>query len=141
MRVQALDRVLPGTVARFAQRLDADTRTMRVEVDVLNPRLELVPGMYAQASIALDRASDALTLPVQAVDRLGGRPRVVVVNHGNRIEVRDVELGLESADRVVVRTGLQAGELVVLGNRAQLKAGMIVTPREMPVASETDGER
>jgi len=141
VRVQALDTVFPGTVARFAQRLDADTRTMRVEVDVPNPRLVLVPGMYAQASIALDRATDALTLPVQAVDRLNGKPRVVMVNHENRIEVRDVELGLESADRVVVRAGLQAGELVVLGNRAQLKAGMSVTPREMPVASGSDGER
>ena len=114
---------------------------MRVEVDVPNPRLELVPGMYAQASIALDRATDALTLPVQAVDRLSGKPRVVIVNDKHRIEVRDVELGLESADRVVVRAGLQAGELVVLGNRAQLKAGMHVSPREMPVASGSDGER
>jgi len=141
VRVQALDTVFPGTVSRFAQRLDADTRTMRVEVDVPNPKLALVPGMYAQASIALDRATDALTLPVQEVDRLGGKPRVVIVNHDNRIEVRDVELGLESADRVVVRAGLQAGELVVLGNRAQLKAGMSVAPREMPVASGSDGER
>ena len=141
VRVQAPDTVFPGTVARFAQRLDADTRTMRVEVDVPNPRLELVPGMYAQASIALDRATGALTLPAQAVDRLSGKPRVVIVNHEHRIEVRDVELGLESADRVVVRAGLQAGELVVLGNRAQLKAGMRVSPREMPVASGSDGER
>jgi RND family efflux transporter MFP subunit len=141
VRVQALDTIFPGTVARFAQRLDADTRTMRVEVDVPNPKLALVPGMYAQASMALDRATGALTLPVQAVDRLGGKPRVVIVNHDSRIEVRDVELGLESADRVVVRAGLEAGELVVLGNRAQLKAGMSVAPREMPVASGSDGER
>ena len=115
---------------------------MRVEVDVPNPRLELVPGMFAHASIAARRrAIAALTLPVQAVDRLSGKPRVVMVNHEHRIEVRDVELGLESADRVVVRAGLQAGELVVLGNRAQLKAGMSVLPREMPVASGLDGER
>jgi RND family efflux transporter MFP subunit len=141
VRVQTLDTVFPGTVARFAPRLDADTRTMRVEVDVPNPKLELVPGMYAQASIALDRATGALTLPVQAVDRLSGKARVLVANHENRIEVRDVELGLESADRVVVRAGVQAGELVVLGNRAQLKPGMSVSPREMPVVAGSDGER
>jgi RND family efflux transporter MFP subunit len=141
VRVEALDTVFPGSVARFAQRLDADTRTMRVEVDVPNPSLALVPGMYAQASIALDRATGALTLPVQAVDRLSGKPRVVIVNHDNRIEMRDVELGLESADRVVVRAGVQAGELVVLGNRAQLKPGMSVSAREMPVASGSEGER
>ena len=40
-----------------------------------------------------------------------------------------------------IRSGLQAGDLVVLGNRAQLKAGMSVSPREMPVASGSDGER
>jgi RND family efflux transporter MFP subunit len=140
VRVQSLGRTFRGTVARFAERLDSDTRTMRVEVDVANPKLELVPGMYALASIAIDRATDALTLPVQAVDRAGEQAHVLVVPRDGRIEMRTVRLGLESADRVVVTDGVQAGELVVVGNRAQLKPGALVTPKLVTLPA-AEGEK
>ncbi|HEY6214010.1 MAG TPA: efflux RND transporter periplasmic adaptor subunit, partial [Vicinamibacterales bacterium] len=130
VHVESLGRTFAGTVARFSDRLDGDTRTMRVEVDVPNPTLELVPGMYAQASIALDQATDALTIPVQAIDRTEKGASVVVVSRQGAVERRDVELGLETADRVAVTRGVDAGDLVVTGNRAQLKAGEIVRPKE-----------
>jgi len=131
VRVTSMNRTVSGTIARFADRVDADTRTMRVEVDVPNRALDLVPGMYAQASIAVDEAKDALTIPVQAVDRVHDKARVMVVTKDHRIAARDVELGLESADRVAVTRGLAAGDLVVVGNRAQLKEGTVVSPKEM----------
>ena len=131
VHVQSVGRTFPGTVARFADRLDADTRTMRVEVDVANPKLELVPGMYAEAAIALDQAKDALTVPVQAIDRDDEKARVMVVTKERKIESREIEVGLASADRVVVTRGLEAGDLVVIGNRGQLKAGETVSPKEM----------
>jgi RND family efflux transporter MFP subunit len=136
VRVPAIGRTFPGSVARAADRLDADTRTMRVEVDVANPSLELVPGMYAQASIALREAKNAVTIPVQSVDRVEGRTRVLVVTASHVIEPRDVTLGLESADRVAVTSGLAEGDLVVVANRAQLKPGMTVTPRPVAAAAE-----
>jgi RND family efflux transporter MFP subunit len=131
VRVQSIGKTFPGTIARFADRLDTDTRTMRVEVDVPNPKLQLVPGMFAQAAIALDRVTDALTVPVQAIDRVDDKARVLVVTRDHKIEPREIELGLESADRVAVTGGLAAGDLVVTGNRGQLKAGEIVSPKEM----------
>jgi RND family efflux transporter MFP subunit len=140
VRVEALGRTFPGVVARVAERLDADTRTMRVEVDVPNPELELVPGMYAQVAIALDRATNVLIVPVQAIDRIGESSRVLVANGDHRIEARDVQLGLETANRVAVGDGVREGELVVLGNRARLKPGMIVSPKLMPVPG-SEGER
>jgi RND family efflux transporter MFP subunit len=134
INVQSLGRTFRGTVARFADRLDADTRTMRVEVDVPNPQLELVPGMYAEASIALDRVKDTLVAPVQAIDRSESTPKVMVVTgtSGNeKVEVRQVTLGLESADRVSITAGLKENDLVIIGNRTQLKPGMHVTPKLM----------
>lgn len=131
VRVTSMNRTVSGTIARFADRVDSDTRTMRVEVDVPNPRLELVPGMYAEAAIALDEAKDALTIPIQAVDRVDDKARVLVVTADHKIAARDVELGLESDDRVAVTRGLEAGDLVVVGNRAQLKEGTVVSPKEM----------
>ena len=137
VHVSALARTFPGTIARFSDRLDPDTRTMHVEVDVPNPDLRLVPGMYAEASIALDQANGVLTVPVQAVDRgEGPNAKVLVVGADRRIQPRDVKLGLETADRVEVTSGLSDGNLVVVGNRAQLKAGTTVVPKAMAPAGE-----
>jgi RND family efflux transporter MFP subunit len=127
--VQSLRRTVIGTVARFAERLDMETRTMRVEVDVVNSKLELVPGMYADATLVLDQARGVLVAPVQAVDRTEAGSRVLVVARDGKVEVRDVSLGLESADRVEVTRGVSAGDLVVVGSRAQLKPGTIVAPK------------
>ena len=113
--MQSLDKTLTGTVARFADRLDTDTRTMHVEVDVPNPTLELVPGMYADASIALDQANGVLVAPVQArrSHRRGAAGRSSSTD-ADRIEARDGRRSASRrADRVEVRAGLQADDLVV----------------------------
>jgi RND family efflux transporter MFP subunit len=137
--VQSLRKTVSGTVARFADRLDTDTRTMRVEVDVENRNLELVPGMYADASLALDQASHVVVAPLQAVDHTEKEARVLTVGRDGKLESRAVTLGLESDDRVEVKTGLADGDVVVVGSRAQLRPGTIVTPKF--VAATTAGER
>jgi RND family efflux transporter MFP subunit len=131
--VQALHKTFKGTVARSADRLDTETRTMHVEVDVPNPTLEIVPGMYSNVSLVLDQAKDVVVAPVEAVDRTAGA-QVTVVDHDRHVQMRDVVLGLESADRVEVKTGLNPGDLVVVGNRGQLKAGELVVPKVMAAA-------
>jgi RND family efflux transporter MFP subunit len=140
--VQSLRRIVTGKVARFADRLDTETRTMRVEVDVPNPAPGLVPGMYADATLVLDAAKDAVVAPVQAVDRGDDGARVLVVegtgNGEGRLREQKVSLGLETNDRIEVTRGLNAGDLVVIGSRAQLKPGTLVMPKIM---AEAGGER
>jgi RND family efflux transporter MFP subunit len=131
LAVQALRKTFTGQVARLADRLDAETRTMRVEVDVDNPRLELVPGMFATASLVLEAANRVTVVPVQALDRSDGTPRVLRVDRERRIEIRPVTVGLESDDRVEITNGLAVDDLVIVGSRAQLKPGMLVLPKLM----------
>jgi RND family efflux transporter MFP subunit len=138
--VQSLHKAVTGTVARFADRLDTDTRTMHVEVDVLNPDLTLVPGMYADATLVLDSVKGAILAPVQSLDRTPDGARVFVVGHDGKLEARTVRLGLESDDRVEVTRGLADGDLVVVGSRAQLKTGATVAPKLVP-AIDGGGER
>jgi multidrug efflux pump subunit AcrA (membrane-fusion protein) len=135
--VQALGQTLTGTVARFADRLDADTRTMRVEVDVPNPALTLVPGMYANVSLVLKRASGVLIAPIEAVSRGDGGPSLMIVNSDRRVQPVKVTLGLESADRIEVQGEVAADDLVVIGNRSQLRAGTAVVPK---LTGRSDGE-
>jgi len=137
--VQALGRAFQGKVARFSEKLNLDTRTMETEVDVPNPKLELGPGMYAYASIKTDEARDVVVAPIQAIDRKDEKATVMVVSGDGRLESRVVTTGLESPDRVEVRNGLQQGDLVVIGSRAQLKAGGSVTPKIIDLQSAEGG--
>jgi hypothetical protein len=54
---------------------------------------------------------------------------VLVVNPDHSVRLQDVTLGLESANRIEVKSGLRAGDLLVLGNRSQLKSGTQVIPK------------
>ena len=131
VRVPTMNRSFPGRVARFADKIAPATRTMETEVDVPNPGLLLVPGMYAEVDITLDRREHAVTVPLTAVD-IGANEasgQVALVTAGNRLEMRTVALGLQSATSVEVRSGLRPGDLVVEGNRANLTAGQQVQPK------------
>jgi multidrug efflux pump subunit AcrA (membrane-fusion protein) len=77
---------------------------------------------------------------VQAIDRTGDTTTALVAGAGGRLETRTVTLGIESPDRVEVRSGLTENDLVVIGSRAQLKAGAIVSPR-LAVLPPIDGAR
>jgi RND family efflux transporter MFP subunit len=141
VKVQALGRTFQGKVARFAEKLNLDTRTMETEVDVPNQKLELVPGMYAYASITTDEARGVLVAPVQAIDRKDDKLTALVVGADGRLASRAIVVGLEAPDRVEVRSGLAAGDLVVIGSRAQLKSGTLVTPKVMEPAAAIEGAR
>jgi RND family efflux transporter MFP subunit len=141
VKVQALNRNFQGKVARFAEKLNLDTRTMETEVDVPNPKLELVPGMYAYAQITTDQAHDVVVAPIQALDRKDDKATVMVVAGDGRLELRPVTVGLESPSQVEIRSGLAPGDLAVIGSRAQLKAGRTVTPRITDLQATAEGVR
>ena len=139
VKVPTLNRVFPGRVARFADKVSAATRTMETEVDVQNPELVLIPGMYAEVELTLDRRNSVVSVPVSAVDFSAGETtgQVEVITPENRVEVRTVPLGLQTASGVEVRSGLRAGDLVVTGNRAALRDGEAVHPKVVELASKT----
>jgi RND family efflux transporter MFP subunit len=122
-------KVYSGTISRRAEKVDGRTRTMTAEVDVPNPELELVPGMYATVLLRLDRHPGALSIPIESVASSDQRSSVLVVNADNQVEERAVTLGLETPGNYEVLNGLKEGELVVVGNRAQTRAGQKVTPK------------
>lgn len=127
-----------GKIVRFSDQIDTATRTMHTEIDVPNPKYELVPGMYATANIPLHTSQHALSVPIQALQASGeDHGSVLVVNAQNRIEKRDVALGLQTANYAEVVSGLHENELVVYGEQAQYKPGELVTPQAV-TATETE---
>jgi len=133
VRVASLDRSFAGKVARFSVDVRADTRTMHTEVDVPNPQHVLLPGLYAEATLTLDRKANALAVPLQAVDRNGDNMTVDVVGSSGVIEVRKVTLGIETATDAEVLSGLNKSDMVVVSDRSSLKAGQTVMPKPIDV--------
>jgi RND family efflux transporter MFP subunit len=136
VQVPSLHRSFPGTVKRFADKLSFSTRTMDTEVDVPNPTLVLVPGMYAEVNLTLDQHNSVVAIPVMAVD--ADSSSVMVVTPDNRVDVRKVQLGIETANEVEVRSGLKPGDLVVLSGRTNLQPGQQVHPKVSTLAASAN---
>jgi RND family efflux transporter MFP subunit len=136
--VPSLNRTLPGKVARFSVDVKEDTRTMHTEVDVPNLDRTLVPGLYADATIQLQRKQGALAVPLQALNREGDHVTVDVLGPSNQIEIRPVVTGIETPEDVEIVSGVKEGELVVTGDRSGLKTGQRVTPKIVGVMEYQD---
>jgi RND family efflux transporter MFP subunit len=119
---------LTGTVGRFSRRIAMETRTMMVETEVPNPDLELIPGAYATVALKVDLRPNTLTVPVEAVSG-AKQPTVYLINDRHEIEERAVQLGIETPARYEVLSGLREGDLVMIGNRAQVHVGEKVTTK------------
>ncbi len=127
--VPSLNRSFPGTVARFSVDVTQDTRTMHTEVDVLNPNRLLLPGLYAQAIVTLEKKDNAVAVPLPAVDQTATSAAVFVVDDSNKIVRRPVVLGIQTETDAEIVSGLKEGESVVVSDRGGLKAGQSVRPQ------------
>ncbi len=136
VNVSGMDRTFEGRIIRFSDQIDMTTRTMHTEVDVPNPKYQLVPGMYASVKIPLHAADKVLTVPVQAFQAGSeGKGIVLVVGSGNKIERREVTVGLQSATDVEITSGLQENENVIFGSLGQYRPGQIVAPKSVAPSS------
>jgi RND family efflux transporter MFP subunit len=142
VKVNSTGKVFDGKIVRFARALDSDTRTMLTEVDVPNADLTLSPGMYAETIIQLQQRGDAEFVPAQAVVQSGDQAFVLVVDASHRVEKRIVALGIRTANRVEITSGLRVGEQVIASGQANYQPGETVTPHTafIPTAAEEESE-
>ena len=129
--VSSLKKTFSGKIVRFSDQIDPQTRTMHTEVEIPNANYELVPGMYASVRIPLTAATHALVVPVQTVQATGDNASgtVLVVDGNNRIERRNVKLGIQSASETEITSGLKENEMVVFGAQGQYQPGQPVMPK------------
>ncbi len=139
VRVPSLYRTFPGKVARFSVDVREDTRTMHTEVDVENPQRVLLPGLYADADLSLDRKDDVPTVPVQALNHERDKTTVFVVNRNDELDDRTVQLGLQTANDAEIVSGLNEGDQVVVSDRSGLKTGQKVHPQAVAVMQYHEG--
>jgi len=129
VRVDSLGgKTFVGKITRFTDEVNDETRTMTTEMELDNPDLEIVPGMYAVALFKFEQHSNALTVPTEAVSNPKD-PLLYVINAGNEVEARPVKLGVEMPDKYEVTDGLKEGELVMIGSTTQVHPGQKVEPK------------
>jgi multidrug efflux pump subunit AcrA (membrane-fusion protein) len=116
-------------VTRFADKVQMTTRTMDTEVDVSNPDLILVPGMYAEVVLNVDRRDHTLAVPLDAVEGTGAAARAYTINDAGAIAIVPVTTGIQNNQSIEILTGLAEGQEVITGRHAGLRAGEKVQPK------------
>ena len=115
-----------GKLTYISSVVDKDSRTVKARVEVPNPGGRLKPEMFATAAIQTGSGAKALLLPEDAVLLVQGQPTVFVAEKdGFAFAPRAVEVGERAQGRIVIRSGVAAGEAVVVNGAYALKARLL----------------
>ena len=120
------DRRFSGTLVRTANAIDVASRTLLTEVDVDNPKGELLPGAFAYVHLKLMTSAPSFTLPVNTLMFRSEGLRVAVVKNDGRVALVPVTLGRDYGNDVEVVAGLTGNERVVVNPPDSIQAGETV---------------
>jgi len=117
-----------GSVIAAAQAIDSSTGTYTVEASFPNPNNLLLPGQFARVQAPYQTLENVVTVRRKAIIDLQGRYRVYIVNDDNKVEMREVKLGPAKDLDVVIESGLEGGESVIVEGLQKVRPGMTVNP-------------
>ena len=117
--------VFNGDVKLINPRIDTQTGTVKVTVEIMDDSLRLKPGMFVEVRIAIGAKENVLTIPRRAILYKQNKTYVFVMNH-NQVSQREVMLGLTEEDLVEVTSGLAEGDVIVIVGVEGLKDGQRV---------------
>lgn len=117
-------------------------RTITVKAEVANPHRELQAGMFIDARLATAVRPNAVVIPEDAILPIQGSSFVWVAKDGKATR-REVVLGVRTPGWVETKSGVEAGESVVVGGQERLSEGAPVAPKvvERIHAAATEGDR
>lgn len=126
---------LPGRkfqakVVRTAGAMDPSSRTLLAELEVNNPKNEILAGSYAQVRFNDTQANATLTLPANTLLFRSEGTQVGVVNSGGKVEVRTVRLGRDFGQSVEIVEGVSAGDHVIINPPDSIASGTTVRVAE-----------
>lgn len=134
IHVDALDgAAFTGRIFRIAATADRSTRTYATEVEIDNATGRLKPGMTVRAQLVRDRFEDAVSIPLFCVVSMENQYFVAVARDGGA-ELRQVELGRVQGDQVHVKSGLSAGDRLIVEGQRDIRAGQPIQVVEDPAA-------
>ena len=120
------NRHFAATVTRTTNAIDANSRTLTVELDVPNPSGALLPGAYANVHFQLPLNVVPRVLPSSTILFQSDGPQVGVVNSQNQVELRKVTLGHDFGDTIEIVGGVHQTDAVIANPPDSLTNGMQV---------------
>lgn len=121
------ERIFEGRVVTIGTRVDPVTRAVTVRAEVPNGDEVLKPGMFLNVRLRIETRANAVLIPEEAVISSGSDQFVFVVAGGKAVRTR-VELGQRLPGEVEVRSGIEAGMLIVIGGLQKVRDGVAVKP-------------
>jgi multidrug efflux pump subunit AcrA (membrane-fusion protein) len=121
-------RQFTGTVARTANALDPNSRTLLVEVHVPNADGALLPGMYAQVDLNSTRANPPMLIPSEALIVRADGVRVALVRPDHTIHFQKIQIGRDYGDRLEVSGGLKEGDVIIPNPGDVAREGLKIDP-------------
>ncbi|KFI05945.1 efflux RND transporter periplasmic adaptor subunit [Massilia sp. BSC265] len=122
-----------GKLEFVDNQLDARTGSVRMRATLANPDRALAPGLFARVQVGSGVASNTIVINDRAVGTDQSRKFVVVVGADGKAEYRPVTLGPVVDGMRVVRSGLKAGEKIVVNGLQRVRPGAPVTPQIVPM--------
>ena len=127
-----------GKTVAAAQSIDQETGTYTVEASFPNPDRILLPGQFARVRALYETLEDVVVIPRQAISEMQSLFRVYVVNSSHVVEAKEVKLGPITGDDVVIESGLEAGEKVIVEGLQKVRPGMTVKPMKAGQTGSTE---
>ena len=121
--------VFEGKVSRTSESINTEARTLRVEVDLPNANLKLLPGMYLQVEFHL-KPKRGVQIPASALLFRSGGLQVAVIRPDNTVKFMDVQIGRDNGNTIEIVSGLSERERVALNINNQIADGGKVTVKE-----------
>lgn len=122
-------RLFNGEVKLINPRIDPESGTVKVTVEVTPGGALLKPGMFVEARILISEDDDKIAVPHRALVYRKGEPFVYVFQKG-QVALRAIETGISHEDRIEVTSGLQEGDRIVVVGIEDLKEGMKVRVKQ-----------
>lgn len=121
-------RVFDGVIARTANSLDANSRTMLVEIHVPNKEGTLYPGMYAQVNLNSIRADPPVLVPSDAMVVRPEGTEVAVLRPDHTVHLQKIQVGRDYGDRLEILSGLDPGDKIIPNPGDLAREGLKVNP-------------
>jgi len=123
-----------GRISTIDRAVDSQTGTLKVRASFANNSNTLRAGMNTTLNVSNTSAQEEIVIPYKAVFEQLGVFNVYTVNDSSKVELKQVSLGNKIEDKVVITSGLEAGQKIVLDGAAALRPGTQVA--EAPVTNK-----
>jgi multidrug efflux system membrane fusion protein len=142
----ATKKLATGQLLTFDNQIDTTTGTVKLRAQFGNEDSALFPNQFVNVQLLVDVLRDTAVVPTSAIQRGAPGTFVYLVNADSTVSVRKVEIGQVDGERVAVKSGLKAGDQVVVDGADKLRDGIKITLRgpddgNAPAAAPTNNDQ